>query len=80
MEEILMKKALAALSALVLATVSLFSNANVFAAEYYDMTVTVDMQSAGKPISPYIYGINQYGIRAIITRSLSIPFGKAATE
>lgn len=61
MEEILMKKALAALSALVLATVSLFSNANVFAAEYYDMTVTVDMQSAGKPISPYIYGINQYG-------------------
>ncbi|MBR4345481.1 MAG: glycoside hydrolase family 44 protein [Oscillospiraceae bacterium] len=27
----------------------------------YDMTVTVDMTGSGKPISPYIYGINQYG-------------------
>lgn len=80
MEEILMKKALAALSALVLATVSLFSNANVFAAEYYDMTVTVDMQSAGKPISLTSTASTNMDIRAIITRSLSIPFGKAATE
>lgn len=80
MEEILMKKTLAALSALVLATVSLFPNANVFAAEYYDMTVTVDMQSAGKPISLTSTASTNMDIRAIITRSLSIPFGKAATE
>lgn len=75
-----MKKTLAALSALVLATVSLFPNANVFAAEYYDMTVTVDMQSAGKPISLTSTASTNMDIRAIITRSLSIPFGKAATE
>lgn len=31
------------------------------AAGSYDMTVTVDLSAEGKPISPYIYGINEYG-------------------
>ena len=56
-----MKKALAALSAIVLAAVSMLPSVNAFAADSYDMSVTVDMTSNGKPISPYIYGINQYG-------------------
>lgn len=56
-----MKKLLAALSAVMLITTSLSATGSVSADEGYDMTVTVDMTSEGKAISPYIYGINQYG-------------------
>lgn len=57
-----MKKLFAALSAFLLAaTVSMPTTNSVSAVESYDMNVTVDMTSKGKSISPYIYGINQYG-------------------
>lgn len=57
-----MKKALAALSAVILAaTASLPATGSVFAADSYDMTVRVDMTSEGKAISPLIYGVNEYG-------------------
>lgn len=57
-----MKKLFAVLSAFLLAaTVSMPTTNSVSAVESYDMNVTVDMTSIGKSISPYIYGINQYG-------------------
>lgn len=56
-----MKKVIAAISALVIAAPTVMTAAPVNAADSYDMTVTVDMSAEGKPISPYIYGINQYG-------------------
>ena len=31
------------------------------AAEENTMNITIDLTAGGKPISPYIYGINQYG-------------------
>ncbi len=55
-----MKKALAFLTALTMLTAA-FSAAPVSAAGSYDMTVTVDLSGSGKAISPYIFGINEYG-------------------
>ncbi|MBQ8962094.1 MAG: glycoside hydrolase [Ruminococcus sp.] len=55
-----MKKAIAAISALVIAAPWVLPAAKAKAADTYDMTVTVDMTDSGKAISPYIYGINQY--------------------
>ncbi len=56
-----MKKVISALLALTLTVSSMPSYVNAAVADSYDMTVTVDMTSSGKAISPYIYGINQYG-------------------
>lgn len=57
-----MKKAIAFLTALMMLSASSAANMQrVSAAGSYDMTVTVDLSAEGKPISPYIYGINEYG-------------------
>ncbi|MBR2284612.1 MAG: glycoside hydrolase [Ruminococcus sp.] len=56
-----MKKAIAAISALVIAAPTVLSAYPVNAEDSYDMTITVDMSAEGKQISPYIFGINQYG-------------------
>lgn len=58
-----MKKTLALLSAVILMA-SVWQPVTVdtaSAAGSYDMAITVDMTDAGKAISPYIFGINQYG-------------------
>ncbi len=34
---------------------------DIYAETSYDMNITIDASADGKPISPYIYGINQYG-------------------
>lgn len=58
-----MKKALALLSAVILMASAAQPAAveTVSAAGSYDMAITVDMTDSGKAISPYIFGINQYG-------------------
>lgn len=56
-----MKKAIAAISALIIAAPSLLPAADAQAADTYNMKVTVDMTDSGKAISPYIFGINEYG-------------------
>ncbi|MCI6560288.1 MAG: glycoside hydrolase [Ruminococcus sp.] len=56
-----MKKAIAAFSALVIATSSVLTSMPVSAADSYSIAISVDMSAEGKAISPYIYGINQYG-------------------
>ncbi len=55
-----MKKTLAFLAALTMLTAP-FSAVPASAAGSYDMKVTVDLSDSGKTISPYIYGINEYG-------------------
>ena len=41
-------------------------------AEENTMNITIDLTAGGKPISPYIYGINQYGnqIRKVVLQTL----------
>ena len=56
-----MKKILAAVSAMVIAVPTAVSAIPANAADSYDMNITVDLSAEGKEISPYIYGINQYG-------------------
>lgn len=62
-----MKKTAAFISALMITGCTLIypESSNVKkisnAADGYSMDITVDMKSQGKKISPYIYGINQYG-------------------
>ena len=57
-----MKKALAFLIALMTVSASAALPAQtVLAAGSYDMNITVDLSGTGKAISPYIYGINEYG-------------------
>ncbi len=55
-----MKKALAFLTALTLLSAAV-PRTPAAAAGSYDMNVTVDLSDSGKPISPYIFGINEYG-------------------
>ena len=55
-----MKKAIAFLTALTMLTAA-FGAAPASAAGSYDMQITVDLADSGKPISPYIFGINEYG-------------------
>lgn len=56
-----MKKSIAFLTALCLtASAAAAAVPAAFAADAYDMTVTVDLSADGKAISPYIYGINEY--------------------
>lgn len=55
-----MKKSLAFLSALMMLCASAGTAPAVFAADSYDMQITVDLSGEGKKISPYIYGINEY--------------------
>lgn len=57
-----MKKIKPFLTAMVLAVTSVPITFNATAAENsYNMNVTVDLSGGKKEISPYIYGINQYG-------------------
>lgn len=62
-----MKKTAAFISALVIASYTFISpvSSNIKntanAADGYNMNITVDMSGKRKEISPYIYGINQYG-------------------
>lgn len=55
-----MKKAIAFLTALTLPAV-FCPAATTFAAGENVMNITVELSGSGKPISPYIYGINEYG-------------------
>lgn len=55
------KNAAAFLAAVTLLFESAVPAVPAAAAESYDMTVTVDLSASGKAISPYIFGINQYG-------------------
>ena len=55
-----MKKTIAFLTALVMLTAALPA-VPAAAAGSYEMNVTVDLSGSGKKISPYIYGINEYG-------------------
>lgn len=55
-----MKKVIAVLTALTLPAV-FCAAAAADAAEANTMHITVDLSSSGKPISPYIFGINEYG-------------------
>ncbi len=56
-----MKKIIAAFTAVIMTGAFCAPAVTSNAAGSYDMTVTVDMSAEGKAISPYIYGINQYG-------------------
>lgn len=56
-----MKKMIAAVSALVMAVPAAVTAFPANAADSYNMNINVDMSAEGKEISPYIYGINQYG-------------------
>ena len=62
-----MKKTLAALSAIVLAASACLPGFAGNAADSYAMSIRVDMTDAGKPISPYIYGINDAGMLNNVT-------------
>ncbi len=42
---------------------------DIYAESGYDMSITIDASAEGKPISPYIYGINQYGNQQNYTRA-----------
>ncbi len=57
----IMKQSIAFLAALVLVSSATLPALPTAAAGSYDMAVTVDLSGSGKPISPYIYGINEYG-------------------
>ena len=56
-----MKKIIAAFTAVIMTGAFCAPAVTSNASGSYDMTVTVDMSAEGKAISPYIYGINQYG-------------------
>ncbi|MBQ8922390.1 MAG: glycoside hydrolase [Oscillospiraceae bacterium] len=59
-----MKKAIAFLTVLVMLSSNAAAAAPAspaIAAGSYDMSITVDLSGSGKAISPYIYGINEYG-------------------
>lgn len=57
-----MKKCKAVAAAAIVAAASLTGPfSTVGAADSYDMNITVDLGAETKEISPYIYGINQYG-------------------
>lgn len=57
----IMKQSIAFLAALVLVSSAALPALPTAAAGSYNMAVTVDLSGSGKPISPYIYGINEYG-------------------
>ncbi len=42
---------------------------DIYAEVGYDMSITIDASAEGKTISPYIYGINQYGNQTNYTRA-----------
>ncbi len=54
------KRSIAFLAALTLLSANAVPAVPSAAADSYNMAVTVDLSGAGKPISPYIYGINEY--------------------
>ena len=57
----LLRRSIAFLAAFAMLSANAASAVPAAAAESYDLTVKVDLSGEGKPISPYIFGINEYG-------------------
>lgn len=57
----LLKRSIAFLAAFAMLSAGAAASVPAAAADSYDMAVKVELSGEGKPISPYIFGINEYG-------------------